>query len=176
MLLSSLLLKAESLDEILSLITANPQLKTAQEMSRSAAAQYAAQKSANYPSLDLFYSATYLFEWPIIYMKVPGASATLQIQSQNQYDGSLRLSYALFSVFAISSGIFLSGDWTPIHTMHPALQYLSYLSPLRYYIEGSQSIFFRGTPFGDLLFYFGGVIGVGSLFFLFGFKKIGSLF
>lgn len=105
MLLSSIVLKAESLDEILSLIEANPQLKTVQEMSHSAAAQYAAQKSANYPSLDLLYSATYLFERPVVYLKVPGASATLQMQSQNQYDGSLRLSYALFSGFAISSGI-----------------------------------------------------------------------
>lgn len=105
MLFSSILLKAESLDEILSLIEANPQLKMAQELSRSAAAQYAAQKSANYPSLDLLYSATYLFERPVLYLKVPGASATLQMQSQNQYDGSLRLSYALFSGFAISSGI-----------------------------------------------------------------------
>lgn len=103
--LASLLLKAESLDEILSLITANPQLKTAQQMSRSAAAQYAAQKSANYPSLDLLYSANYLFERPVVYLKVPGASATLQMQSQNQYDGSLRLSYALFSGFSISAGI-----------------------------------------------------------------------
>lgn len=109
MLFSSILLKAESLNEILSLIAANPQLKMAQEMSRSAAAQYAAQKSANYPSLDLLYSAIYLFERPVVYLKVPGASATLQMQSQNQYDGSLRLSYALFSGFAISSGIDAAG-------------------------------------------------------------------
>lgn len=83
---------------------------------------------------------------------------------------------AQFAILIVMPMIFLSGAWTPIHTMHPALQYLSYLSPLRYYIEGSQSIFFRGTPFGDLIFYFVGVTGVGSLFFLFGFKKIGRLF
>lgn len=81
-----------------------------------------------------------------------------------------------FSIIIVMPMIFLSGAWTPIHAMHPLLQYLSYLSPLRYYIEGSESIFFRGTPFSDLLAYFAGVIGSGSLFYLFGFKKIGKLF
>ena len=81
-----------------------------------------------------------------------------------------------FAIVIMMPLIFLSGAWTPIHAMHPFLQYLSYLSPLRYYIEGSESIFFRGTPFIDLLPYFAGVIGVGSLFFLFGFRKIGKLF
>ncbi len=81
-----------------------------------------------------------------------------------------------FSIVIMMPLIFLSGAWTPIHAMHPVLQYLSSLSPLRYYIEGSESIFFRGTPFIDLLPYFAGVIGVGSILFLFGFRKIGKLF
>jgi ABC-2 type transport system permease protein len=81
-----------------------------------------------------------------------------------------------FSIVIMMPLIFLSGAWTPIHAMSPFLQYLSYISPLRYYIEGSESIFFRGTPFMDLLPYFGGVIGVGSILFLFGFRKIGKLF
>ncbi|RLA64877.1 MAG: ABC transporter permease [Epsilonproteobacteria bacterium] len=72
--------------------------------------------------------------------------------------------------------IFLSGAWTPVYAMHPLLQYLSILSPLRYYIEGSESIFFRGSSFVDLLPYFGGVLILGVFLYWFGFRKIGKLF
>lgn len=54
------------------------------------------------------------------------------------------LQVAQLSVVIMMPMIFLSGAWTPIYSMHPVIQYLSYLSPLRYYIEGSISIFFRG--------------------------------
>jgi ABC-2 type transport system permease protein len=72
--------------------------------------------------------------------------------------------------------IFLSGAWTPTYAMHPILDWLSYLSPLRYYIEGTQSIFFRGTDTFDLWPYFLGVILLGSFLFWFGVRKIGKLF
>jgi len=72
--------------------------------------------------------------------------------------------------------IFLSGAWTPIYAMHPIFQYLSIISPLRYYIEGSESIFFRGSEFIDLLPYFGGVLILGIFLYWFGFRKIGKLF
>jgi len=72
--------------------------------------------------------------------------------------------------------IFLSGAWTPIYAMHPLLQYLSALAPLSYYIEGCQSIFFRGTSFIDLLPYFGGVLFLGVILYWYGFRKIGKLF
>ncbi|BCD68528.1 ABC transporter permease [Nitratiruptor sp. YY09-18] len=72
--------------------------------------------------------------------------------------------------------IFLSGAWTPIYAMHPILQKLSLFSPLRYYIEGAESIFFRGTSFVDLWPYFAGVMLLGILLYYYGFKKIGKLF
>jgi ABC-2 type transport system permease protein len=72
--------------------------------------------------------------------------------------------------------IFLSGAWTPTYAMHPVLDWLSYLSPLRYYIEGTQSIFFRGTDIFDLWPYFLGVISLGSILFWLGVRKIGKLF
>ncbi|BAF70833.1 ABC transporter permease [Nitratiruptor sp. SB155-2] len=72
--------------------------------------------------------------------------------------------------------IFLSGAWTPIYSMHPVLQKLSLFSPLRYYIEGSESIIFRGTQWEDLLPYFLGVALLGILTFWYGYKKIGRLF
>jgi len=60
--------------------------------------------------------------------------------------------------------------------MHPLLQYLSAITPLSYYIEGCESIFFRGTEFIDLLPYFGGVLILGVILYWYGFRKIGKLF
>lgn len=83
---------------------------------------------------------------------------------------------AQFSIVIMMPIIFLSGAWTPIYAMHPWLQKLSLISPLRYYIEGSESIFFRGTPWYDLYPYFLGVIVLGSILYTIGFRKIGHLF
>ncbi len=86
------------------------------------------------------------------------------------------LQVAQLSILIMMPLIFLSGAWTPIHAMHPLLQDLSLISPLRYYIEGSESIFFRGTSFVDLWSYFAGVILLGSVLYFYGFRKIGRLF
>jgi len=86
------------------------------------------------------------------------------------------LQVAQLSILIMMPMIFLSGAWTPVHAMHPALQTLSLISPLRYYIEGSESIFFRGTAFVDLWPYFSGVLILGSLLYWYGFRKIGKLF
>ncbi len=83
---------------------------------------------------------------------------------------------AQFSIVIMMPLIFLSGAWTPIYAMNPIFQNLSLFSPLRYYIEGSESIFYRGTSFVDLLPYFGGVTLLGIVLYLYGFTKIGKLF
>ena len=83
---------------------------------------------------------------------------------------------AQFSIVIMIPLIFLSGAWTPIYTMNPFFQVLSFFSPLRYYIEGSESIFYRGTPFLELTPYFFGVTILGFLLYLIGFRKIGRLF
>ncbi|WP_457624958.1 ABC transporter permease [Persephonella sp.] len=86
------------------------------------------------------------------------------------------LQVAQLSVIIMMPMIFLSGAWTPIYSMHPAIQYLSYLSPLRYYIEGSLSIFFRGIPSIDLIPYFLALTVLSLSLYIFGFRKIGKLF
>ncbi|WP_456380586.1 ABC transporter permease [Hydrogenimonas sp.] len=86
------------------------------------------------------------------------------------------LQVAQLAILIMMPLIFLGGAWTPIHAMHPWLQELSLLSPLRYYIEGSESIFFRGTAFEDLWEYFAGVVGLGGMLYFYGFQKIGKLF
>jgi outer membrane protein len=98
--------QAQTLGEIMQMIDANPQLKTAEQKSKASKARYASQQSVNYPSLDAIYSANYLFDKPVVYLQLPGTGPQeLQIQSQNQYDGALRLSYLLFSGFAASASI-----------------------------------------------------------------------
>ena len=81
-----------------------------------------------------------------------------------------------YSVMIMMPMIFLSGAWTPIESMNYFLQKLSLISPLRYYIEGVESIVFRGTEFVDLLPYFAGEFFIGIILFYFGFRKIGRLF
>lgn len=70
--------QAQTLGEIMQLVDTNPQLKTAGQKSRAAKARYASQQSANYPSLDAVYSATYLFEKPVVYLSTPGAPAAAE--------------------------------------------------------------------------------------------------
>ena len=72
--------------------------------------------------------------------------------------------------------IFLSGAWTPISAMSPFIQFLSYFSPLRYYIQATQDIFFRGSGFMDLLPYFGAEFLIAVILFYIGYRKIGRLF
>ncbi|MCM8804808.1 MAG: ABC transporter permease [Candidatus Omnitrophica bacterium] len=86
------------------------------------------------------------------------------------------LQVAQLSVIIMMPLIFLSGTWTPIYSMHPVIQYLSYLSPLRYYIEGSLDIFFRGIQSVDLLPYFIALSILSIFLYIFGFRKIGKLF
>ncbi|WP_345993724.1 ABC transporter permease [Sulfurimonas sp. HSL-1716] len=83
---------------------------------------------------------------------------------------------AQFSIVIMMPLIFLSGAWTPVYAMHPILEFFSLFSPLRYYIEGSESIFYRGTPFLELYPYFLGVMSLGILLYWIGFRKIGRLF
>jgi len=70
----------------------------------------------------------------------------------------------LLSFFFILPVMFLSGTLVPIETMPPAMQVLSYLSPIRYYMEIALGIFLKGTGIGVLwpqflaMFLFGLVI------------------
>ncbi len=83
---------------------------------------------------------------------------------------------AQLSIIIMMPLIFLSGAWTPVYAMHPVFQKLSLFSPLHYYIEGTESIFFRGTQFVDLWPYFSGVLILGIVLYWYGFRKIGKLF
>ena len=46
--------------------------------------------------------------------------------------------------------LYLSGNWTPIEAMPKLLQWLSVLSPLKYYIDGALAIAIKGVPLKEL--------------------------
>ena len=54
---------------------------------------------------------------------------------------------AFFGLFPI---LFLSGTLTPIESMPPFLQGLSYVSPLRYHMEVMQGVFLKGSGWREL--------------------------
>ncbi|MCI0529455.1 MAG: ABC transporter permease, partial [Nitrospira sp.] len=76
----------------------------------------------------------------------------------------------LISFFILFPVMFLSGTTVPIESMPLALQYLSYLSPVRYYMEIALGIFLKGIglrilwPKFTVLFAFGVVIFPLSLY------------
>jgi len=72
--------------------------------------------------------------------------------------------------------IFLSGAWTPIYAMSKINQILAFFSPLKYYIEISQDLFFRGSDFSVILPNLIIMAIIGIVLFYFGYKKIGKLF
>ena len=116
-------------------------------------------------SLFLFFLLTFLFSLSL------GGIALVIASFSNSV-----MQVAQISMLIMLPLLFLSGAWTPINSMAWFLQKLSFISPVRYYIEGVESIFFRGADFYDLIPYFGGEIIIGIILFYIGFRKIGRLF
>ncbi len=81
-----------------------------------------------------------------------------------------------YTVLIMMPLLFLSGAWTPINSMLPIFQKMTIFSPLRYYIDGCESIFFRGSSFMDIWPDFVGVFVIGVVLFAYGFRKLGKLF
>lgn len=51
----------------------------------------------------------------------------------------------LVAFFVLFPVLFLSGTMTPIESMPPAVELLSRLSPLRYYVDGLTGVFLKGV-------------------------------
>ena len=64
--------------------------------------------------------------------------------------------------------LFLSGAWTPPESMHPIMQYLSLISPMRYFIDFGYSVLFKGNGVKYVWHDIVGIILLGVL--LFGFS------
>lgn len=66
-----------------------------------------------------------------------------------------------FMVFSI----LLSGFFVPIENMPPAIQYITYLNPLRYFLVISREIYLKGTPLSALLQETLSMVGFGVVVF-----------
>lgn len=73
----------------------------------------------------------------------------------------------LFLLIVISPILFLSGSWTPLEAMPAGMRLITYLSPLRYYLNLGEGLLLRGTPWYWLLDDFLGLAVLGLLLFSF---------
>ena len=112
-----------------------------------------------------FFLATFLFSFAI------GGIALVIAAVSNSV-----LEVGQLSLIVMMPLIFLSGTWTPIEAMAKPIQFLSNFSPLRYYIEASQAIFFKGASFDIIAPDLFMMSLIGLVLFYFGYRKIGRLF
>lgn len=73
---------------------------------------------------------------------------------------SIFVMFAFIMIFQLMSGLF-----TPIGSMPPWAQYLTYAIPPRYFIEIMRSVYLKGTPLGELLPQFLALLGFAAAFF-----------
>lgn len=78
---------------------------------------------------------------------VIGLSATIILISNLTANASLTL--LLSSIYTMSTQL-MSGFFTPIESMHVAIQYLSYLNPCRYLVEILRNVYLKSATLYDL--------------------------
>ncbi|MDH7499913.1 MAG: ABC transporter permease [candidate division NC10 bacterium] len=82
----------------------------------------------------------------------------------------------LLILLLITPILFLSGSWTPYEAMPFWMKRVTYLSPLKYFLEIGFSVFLKGLGFQALWKEFLGLLLLGSLAFLLGVVKFRSSF
>jgi len=100
-LLFPALIYAQTYQEILDDVDHALQLKSAKQLQKSAKLMAEAKRGKNLPSLDLSFSGVWLKEKPTVTF----ANTTFPLSSQRNFTGSLKLSYPLFTGFAITADI-----------------------------------------------------------------------
>jgi ABC-2 type transport system permease protein len=82
----------------------------------------------------------------------------------------------MMSILALIPMDFLSEGLTPMYAKPIIIQYMSYLSPMRYYTIGMANLVFRGTELYYNIGNFAGVFLIALFTFIYGVSKIGKLF
>jgi len=100
-LLFPALIHAQTYQEILNDVDNALQLKNTQQLKESAKLKAEAKRGKNLPSLDISLSGVWLKEKPTVTF----TNTTFPLSSQRSFTGSLKLSYPLFTGFAISAEI-----------------------------------------------------------------------
>lgn len=68
--------------------------------------------------------------------------------------------------------LFLSGTWTPPEAMHPAVRWITHVSPLSYYLEIGNGIFFRAATLSEIVEPLIALVILGAAVFLFGATRL----
>lgn len=83
---------------------------------------------------------------------------------------------ALLSILVVSPMMFLSGAWTPLEAMPEPMQWLTWLSPLRYYAELAFGVVIRGAGITLVWKQLLAMAGLGALLFALGASRFRSRF
>ncbi|MEA1893346.1 MAG: TolC family protein [Campylobacterota bacterium] len=98
-----------TLEEMITLSEKNPSIKAALHQAKVYKSLHSAAQSENYPSLDISYGGTYLHEDPVMYLNSSFAGlppgTEMQVQARNLYVGAVKLTYPLFTGFAVTAQI-----------------------------------------------------------------------
>ena len=78
------------------------------------------------------------------------------------------LQVSQISIMLLLPILYLSGSWAPIESMPYIFRKLTYISPLKYYLEGSFSIILKGLGMSYTYYYFIGTLILGIPVFIFG--------
>ena len=107
-------------------------------------------------SLPLFFGVTALYVFAMTSM---GIAIALLARNMAQA--------VLIMILILQPMIFLSGAWNPPEAMSPWLRGISYLSPLRYYIDFAFGVILKGNGFATLLPDVAGIAILGTVLFAF---------
>jgi ABC-2 type transport system permease protein len=107
-------------------------------------------------SVGLFFGVTALYAFAMTSMGI-----AIALVARNMSQGIMMM------ILILQPMIFLSGAWNPPEAMSPWLRWLSYASPLRYYIDFAFGVVLKGNTLpvvtGDVL----GIAVLGGVLFAF---------
>jgi len=116
-------------------------------------------------SVALFYLATLVYQ-----MATAGLGMVLATIARTTPQ------MALLLLLVVAPMVFLSGAWTPPEAMPPGVQWLMYFSPLKYFVDISAGIFFRGVGLDVLWPQFASMAAIGAVMFGFALARFRATF
>jgi ABC-2 type transport system permease protein len=73
----------------------------------------------------------------------------------------------MIMILILQPMVFLSGAWNPPEAMSPWMQWISLLSPLRYYIDFAFGVILKGNPLSVVVWDVIGIAILGTVLFVF---------
>ena len=106
-LILPIVIYAQTYKEVIKSIDESLLLKSAKQLELAAKLSYQAAKGKNMPSLDASLNAAYLNEAPAATFRLPPlfTPITTEVGTKKQFDGTLLLTYPLFTGFAVTASV-----------------------------------------------------------------------